>query len=149
GVPLWTQSPEELAGISGWAAIRSAASTFVFMADPKLEESLYRATFGLTAGECEAIKNLLPRREVYIVQPELGVSKTVTLDVEREQYALNTSHPREAALRDQFIRAHGYEKGIQRFLDALDPQESHGLVQSQSLDPGGSLSEQAPSEGML
>lgn len=149
GVQLWTQSPEELAGISGWAAIRSAASTFVFMADPKLEESLYRATFGLTAGECEAIKNLLPRREVYIVQPELGVSKTVTLDVEREQYALNTSHPREAALRDQFIRAHGYEKGIQRFLDALDPQESHGLVQSQSLDPGGSLSEQAPSEGML
>ena len=77
GIGLWTQSPKEFIDLPDWAALRSAASTFFFMADPQLDRDLYQAAFGLTPGECEAIKNLIPKREAYIVQPDYGISKKV------------------------------------------------------------------------
>jgi type IV secretion system protein VirB4 len=118
GVQLWTQSPEELLRSENWAAVRSAASTFVFMSDPKMDESLYRETFPfLQPGECEAIRSLVPKRQAFLVQQELGVSKVVNLSVEPEQYVMNTSHPREAAIRTALIEEFGYEEGIRRTLE--------------------------------
>lgn len=120
GVQLWTQSPEELLRSDSWAAVRSACSTFVFMADPKMDDGLYRETFPfLQPGECEAIRSLVPKRQAFVVQQELGVSKVVNLSVEPEQYVMNTSHPREAALRTRLIEEHGYEEGIRRTLERL------------------------------
>jgi type IV secretion system protein VirB4 len=117
GVQLWTQSPEELLNSENWAAVRSAASTFVFMSDPKMDEPLYRETFPfLQAGECEAVRSLIPKRQAYVVQQELGISKVVNLAVEPEQYVMNTSHPREAAIRTALIEEFGYEEGMQRTL---------------------------------
>ena len=117
GVQMWTQSPEELLRSESWAAVRSACSTFVFMADPKMDDNLYRETFPfLQPGECEAIRSLVPKRQAFVVQQELGVSKVVNLAVEPEQYVMNTSHPREAAIRTQLIEEFGYEEGITRTL---------------------------------
>jgi type IV secretion system protein VirB4 len=114
GVQLWTQSPEELLRSDSWAAVRSAASTFVFMSDPKMDDALYRETFPfLQAGECEAIRSLIPKRQAFLVQQELGVAKIVNLVVEPEQYVMNTSHPREAAIRTALIEEHGYQRGMQ------------------------------------
>jgi type IV secretion system protein VirB4 len=113
GVQLWTQSPEELLRSDNWAAVRSAASTFIFMADPKMDDELYRETFPfLQGGECEAIRSLVPKRQAFVVQQELGISKVVNLVVEPEQYVMNTSHPREAAIRTKLIEEHGYEEGM-------------------------------------
>lgn len=118
GVQLWTQSPEELLHSGSWAAVRSAASTFVFMSDPKMDEALYRETFPfLQPGECEAIRCLIPKRQAFVVQQELGISKVVNLSVEPVQYVMNTSHPREAAIRTALIEEHGYEEGIRRTLE--------------------------------
>jgi type IV secretion system protein VirB4 len=117
GVQMWTQSPEELLRSESWAAVRSACSTFVFMADPKMDDNLYRETFPfLQPGECEAIRSLVPKRQAFVVQQELGVSKVVNLAVEPEQYVMNTSHPREAAIRTEWIEQFGYEEGINRTL---------------------------------
>ncbi|RZI40355.1 hypothetical protein EGT07_23725 [Herbaspirillum sp. HC18] len=119
-VHMWTQSPEELDKLAGWPAIRSACTTFVFMADPNMDEALYMRTFPfLTAGECAAIRELIPKREAYIIQHELGVSKTVVIDVEPEQRVVNTSHPREAALRDALIKQYGFEDGLRRAVEQL------------------------------
>lgn len=113
GVQLWTQSPEELLRSDSWAAVRSAASTFVFMADPKMDDDLYCKAFPfLQRGECEAIRSLIPKRQAFVVQQELGIAKVVNLAVEPEQYVINTSHPREAAIRTALIEEHGYEKGL-------------------------------------
>jgi len=117
GVQLWTQSPEELLRSDSWAAVRSAASTFVFMADPKMDDALYRETFPfLQQGECEAIRSLVPKRQAFVVQQELGIAKVVNLAVEPEQYVMNTSHPREAAIRSTLIEQHGYEQGMRMAL---------------------------------
>jgi type IV secretion system protein VirB4 len=127
GVQLWTQSPEELLRSESWAAVRSAASTFVFMADPKMDVELYRETFPfLEYGECEAIRGLIPKRQAFVVQQELGVAKVVNLTVEPEQYVMNTSHPREAALRTALIEEHGYERGMQL---ALQRFREGGILQ--------------------
>ena len=63
GIGLWSQYAAEYRKIKDWGALKSAASTLFFMADPTLDEKLYRETFDLTTGECEAIRNLRPKGE--------------------------------------------------------------------------------------
>lgn len=121
-VQMWTQSVSELMAIDGWPALRSAASTFIFFSDPEMDEALYRKAFPfLTAGECEAIRNLIPQKQAYIIQSEIGVSKVIVIDVEPAQRVVNTSHPREAALRDSLIKKHGFEEGLRLAVAELEP----------------------------
>jgi type IV secretion system protein VirB4 len=117
---MWTQSPQELLEAHGWEALRSAATTFLFMADSQMDLNVYRKAFPfLTDGELEAIKNLIPRSQAYIIQPELGVSKVIIIDVEPEQHVVNTSHPREAAIRDRLIQEHGFETGLKLAVEEI------------------------------
>jgi type IV secretion system protein VirB4 len=119
GIGLWTQSPQEFFDIPDWPALRSAASTFFFMADPHMDQDLYQKTFPLTAGECDAIRNLIPKREAYIVQPELGVSKKVVLEVDGYQHIISTSNPREAQIRRRNVEELGVEAGYRKTAEEL------------------------------
>jgi type IV secretion system protein VirB4 len=120
GIALWTQSPEELALTHNWSAVLSAASTFWFMANPSMDEKVYRTTFPfLTAGQLSAIRDLIPQKQAYIIQRDIGVSKVVLLETEIEQYVINTSHPREAALRDSLFKEYGFETGLERAVEAI------------------------------
>lgn len=112
-INMWSQSAQEFADIKNWAAVRSAATTFWFMSDPNMDKALYKSTFGLSDGQCEAIRNLTPKKEAFLWQPEIGVSKVVLFDVEVEQAIMNTSHPRDAAMRDKLIQLHGFERGME------------------------------------
>lgn len=112
GISLWSQSAIEYARIPEWSTVRAAASTFFFMADPSMDPDQYRETFPLTEGDIAAIRSLIPKRQAYIVQPEIGVRKTVILRVDPTQHVINTSHPREVAVRDRLIRERGLTDGI-------------------------------------
>ncbi|NND65209.1 MAG: hypothetical protein HKM24_04500, partial [Gammaproteobacteria bacterium] len=96
GIGLWTQSPTEFLRLEDWSALRSSASTFFFMADPNMDEDMYKEAFNISSGECDAVRKLIPRREAYIVQRELDISKKVILEVEPEQRVISTSQPRES-----------------------------------------------------
>lgn len=120
GIGLWTQYAQEFRKIPDWGAIKSAASTMFFTADPTLDENLYKSTFDLTSGECEAIRNLRPKGEVYIIQKEIGVSKKLIVDVEPEQYVTVTSKPDETVLREQMIEKYGFQDGIQETIRLLN-----------------------------
>ncbi|MBL0319166.1 MAG: hypothetical protein IPP74_07745 [Alphaproteobacteria bacterium] len=120
GINLWTQSPKEFLDVPDWPALRSAATTFFFMADPQLDPGLYQETFHISEGECEAIKSLIPKREAYIVQREIGISKKIILEVEPEQYVVSTSTPYEVMMRQKNIHEWGVEEGIKRTVDALN-----------------------------
>ena len=130
GMGLWSQSPQEFADLANWPALRSAASTFFFMADPAMDIALYKETFHLTDGECAAIRGLIPKRQAYIIQRDLGVSKGVMLDVEAEQYILSTSKPAEWGLRDRNIQQWGFEVGVEKTVEMLGLTPSHVLAQS-------------------
>ena len=105
-IGLWSQSPQEFASVEDWPAIRSAASTLFFMSDPAMDEDLYQSTFLLTDGECEAIRNLIPKKQALIIQREINVSQVVNIIVEPEQYVINTSDPYESTLRRETIKQH-------------------------------------------
>lgn len=120
GVGLWTQSASEFEKIEDWPALRSAATTFFFMADPALDRDTYKRTFLLTDGELDAIANLIPKRQALIIQREVGISKVVNLLVEPEQYVINTSVAHEAETRRQMMREFGDpDLAIARTIDLL------------------------------
>lgn len=119
GIGMWSQSPKEFLDIPDWDALRSSASTMIFMADPNMNQDLYQQAFNLSVGECELIRRLRPQREALILQPELKISKKVILDVEPEQYVIVTSNPDEVMLRDNNIRSLGFNKGITKTVEDL------------------------------
>jgi type IV secretion system protein VirB4 len=119
GITLWSQSPREFQDTQDWATIRSAASTFIFLADREMNEDMYRSAFGLKEGDIAAIRRLVPKREAFIYQPSIGVRKTVILNVDAMQYAINTSRPREALRRAELIRELGLKNGLRQAADEL------------------------------
>ncbi|HEV2651656.1 MAG TPA: hypothetical protein VGU69_10390 [Rhizomicrobium sp.] len=120
-INMWSQSPTEFVKLDGWPAIRSAASTLIFMADGQMDRNLYRNGFLLTEGQCDVIADLEPRAEALIIQPEFGIAKRVRINVEPEQYVINTSNPREVALREQLIAEHGLDKGLSLAAQQIAP----------------------------
>jgi len=120
GVGLWSQFPAEFKKMPDWDGLRASATTFVFTANVAMNPDEYRSVYDLTPGECDAIKNLRPRKEAYIIQRELGISKAVIVEAEPEQYVINTSKPSEWSLRDRLIEEHGYEKGLKETVLALN-----------------------------
>lgn len=120
GVGLWSQAANEFEKIKDWDVLKGQVTTFIFTADTKFENDKYRKLFDLTEGECEAIKRLRPKREAFIIQRELGISKSFIIEVEPEQYVINTSKPSERVLRERMIQKYGFEQGLQETIKALN-----------------------------
>ena len=124
GIGMWTQSGIELGNIENWEALRSAASTFIFTADPELNKDAYRSIFNMKEGEMETIKGLIPKKEFYLIQRDLNVSKKCILSVEPEQYVLSTSRPAEQALYFDNVERYGFDAGVRKTVAALAEGES-------------------------
>ena len=124
GIGMWTQSGIELGNIENWEALRSAASTFIFTADPELNKDAYRSIFNMKEGEMETIKGLIPKKEFYLIQRDLNVSKKCILSVEPEQYVLSTSRPAEQALYFDNVERYGFDAGVRKTMAALAEGES-------------------------
>ncbi len=119
GIGMWTQSGIELGNIENWEALRSAASTFIFTADPELNTDAYRSIFNLKDGEMESIKGLIPKKEFYLIQRDLNVSKKCILSVEPEQYVLSTSRPVEQSIYFENVERYGFDGGVRKTMAAL------------------------------
>lgn len=129
-IQMWTQSPEELTKTAGWEAIRGAATTFIFMADQNLDAKVYLDAFPfLTSGEIDAIKNLVPQKQAYVIQPELNVSKVIVIDVDPEQHVINTSSPKDAAERDNLIAQYGFEEGMRIAVEKYKARQNNVSVE--------------------
>ena len=124
GIGMWTQSGIELGNIENWEALRSAASTFIFTADPELNKDAYRSIFNMKEGEMETIKGLIPKKEFYLIQRDLNVSKKCILSVEPEQYVLSTSRPAEQALYFDNVERYGFDAGLRKTMAAFAEGES-------------------------
>lgn len=96
GMEFWTQSPEHYMKLKEWETLRSSATTYWFLADQEMNREMYRQGFHLSEGELDAIANLIPRQQAFIVQREIGVAKVVNLRTTPEEYVLATSNPIEA-----------------------------------------------------
>lgn len=104
GMGFWTQNPMHYYNLPEWETLRGAASVFLFMADPEGNTENYVKTFGLSNDQVEIIRNLVPRRQMYIVIPDARIAKVVNLFVESEQYAICTSTAHEASLANRMYQ---------------------------------------------
>ncbi|MEI2423352.1 hypothetical protein V6O07_23995, partial [Arthrospira platensis SPKY2] len=101
---FWTQSPKHYSSLDEWSTLRSAATTFIFMADPEMETAEYKHAFPfLGDNEIDVIMNLKPKQQAFIKQMDVGISKVINLFVEPEQYVIATSRPHEAVIAKEIL----------------------------------------------
>jgi len=107
---LATQSAVDLTGTAGAAALLESMPTKLFLANPDLPSSVAEV-FQLNAQEVEAIRGLLPKREMYLRRSdEFAILR---LEVDRQSYWLYTSSAVDAEKRSRAVGQHGLVGGIE------------------------------------
>ena len=107
---LATQSAVDVTGTAGAEALLESMPTKLFLANPDLPETAGEM-FRLNDREVELVRELIPKREIYLRRPDsAGVLR---LEVDAESYWLYTSSPREAQKRAKAVDQHGLEKAIE------------------------------------
>lgn len=107
---LSTQSLDELKRSGLLDIIVESCATKIFLANPDMDQDLYRRQFHLNESEVECISTLIPKRQFLIKTPELA--KVANLNVDRRSYWLYTNDPYDNQKRNAAFEAYGFEKGL-------------------------------------
>jgi type IV secretion system protein VirB4 len=107
---LSTQSLDELKRSELLDVIVESCATKIFLANPDMDQDLYRRQFHLNDTEVALIAALLPKQQFLIKTPELA--KVANLHVDRRSYWLYTNDPYDNRRRKEAFDAHGFEKGL-------------------------------------
>ena len=102
---LATQSSVDVTEGSAAAALLESCPTRIFLANPAMDAERYQRVFALSASETQAIRELEPKRELYLRRPQ--EAEVLRLGVDRKSYWLFTSDPRESAQRERVLAEHG------------------------------------------
>jgi type IV secretion/conjugal transfer VirB4 family ATPase len=107
---LSTQSLDELKRSELLDVIIESCATKIFLANPDMDQELYRKQFHLNDTEVALIAALLPKQQFLIKTPELA--KVANLNVDRRSYWLYTNDPYDNRKRQEAFDAYGFEKGL-------------------------------------
>jgi type IV secretion/conjugal transfer VirB4 family ATPase len=107
---LSTQSLHELKRSDLLDIIVESCATKIFLANPDMDQDLYRRQFHLNDTEIEWISTLIPKRQFLIKTPELA--KVANLNVDRRSYWLYTNDPYDNQKRKEAFDTYGFEKGL-------------------------------------
>jgi type IV secretion system protein TrbE len=107
---LSTQSLDELRRSELLDVIVESCATKMFLANPDMDEELYRRQFHLNETEIKLITALLPKQQFLLKTPELA--KVANLNVDRRSYWLYTNDPYDNRKRKEAFDAYGFEKGL-------------------------------------
>jgi type IV secretion/conjugal transfer VirB4 family ATPase len=114
---LSTQSLDELKRSELLDVIIESCATKIFLANPDMDQDLYRRQFHLNDTEVEWISALLPKRQFLIKTPELA--KVANLNVDRRSYWLYTNDPYDNQKRREAFETYGFEKGLDVLAEGL------------------------------
>ena len=107
---LSTQSLDELKRSELLDIIVESCATKIFLANPDMDQDLYRRQFHLNDTEVEWISTLIPKRQFLIKTPDLA--KVANLNVDRRSYWLYTNDPYDNQKRKEAFDRYGFEKGL-------------------------------------
>jgi type IV secretion system protein VirB4 len=107
---LSTQSLDELRRSELLDVIVESCATKIFLANPDMDQDLYRRQFHLNGTEVEWISSLIPKRQFLIKTPELA--KVANLTVDPRSYWLYTNDPYDNRKRQEAFDAYGFDKGL-------------------------------------
>ena len=106
---LATQSAVDVTGTAGAEALLESMPTKLFLANPDLPGRAGE-TFRLNDREVQLVRELIPKRELYLRRPDTAA--VLRLEVDPESYWLYTSSPREAEKRARAVEQYGLKRAI-------------------------------------
>ena len=106
-----TQSAVDITGTAGAEPLLESMPTKIFLANPDLPSQAGQL-FRLNERELELVRELVPKRELYLRRP--NSTGVLRLNVDPKSYWLYTSSPPDAEKRGRFIEKYGLEQGIER-----------------------------------
>ncbi|MBS1842754.1 MAG: DUF87 domain-containing protein [Acidobacteria bacterium] len=107
---LSTQSLDELKRSELLDVILESCATKLFLANPDMDQEMYRRQFHLNETEISLIAGLLPKQQFLIKTPELA--KVANLHVDSRSYWLYTNDPYDNRKRQEAFETYGFEKGL-------------------------------------
>jgi type IV secretion/conjugal transfer VirB4 family ATPase len=108
---LSTQSLDELKRSEILDIIVESCATKMFLANPDMDQGLYRGQFHLNDTEVNLISSLIPKQQFLLKTPELA--KVANLHVDRRSYWLYTNDPYDNRKRREAFDKYGFEKGLE------------------------------------
>ena len=115
---LATQSAVDVTGTAGAAALLESIPTKLFLANPELPGEA-GALFRLNASEVARIRELAPKRELYLRRPDEAA--VLRLEVDPESYWLYTSSPLDAERRADAVARHGLVRALEALANPARP----------------------------
>jgi type IV secretion/conjugal transfer VirB4 family ATPase len=107
---LSTQSVDDLAKSDILEILVESCGTKLFLANPSLNEDLYKSVLKLPDSAIDLIRSLRPKGQLLVSKPTH--TKVLNLDVDPRSYWLYTNDPNDNARRDEAIRRFGFEGGL-------------------------------------
>jgi type IV secretion system protein TrbE len=108
---LATQSSDDLLRSEMLPVVVESCATKMFLANPDIDQKMYREIFHLNATEADLIARLIPKQQILIKRPDLA--KVVNLNVDPKSYWLYTSSPNDRERRRQAFEDHGFQQGLE------------------------------------
>ena len=115
---LATQSAVDVTGTAGASALLESIPTKLFLANPELPDEA-GALFRLNASEVARIRELTPKRELYLRRPDEAA--VLRLEVDAQSYWLYTSSPLDAERRAEAVATHGLVRGLEALAHPARP----------------------------
>ena len=107
---LATQSAVDMTGTSGASALLESIPTKLFLANPELPGEV-GDLFRLNESEVGRIRELTPKRELYLRRPDEAA--VLRLEVDPESYWLYTSSPLDAEKRAEAVERFGLARALE------------------------------------
>ena len=111
GVTLIGQSANDL-GDNAEIIVNSCTS-FLFLPDATFNRKYYGELFKLTSQQLDLFESLREREGLYLRRD--GLSKVVTLNLDKRSYATFSTKPKDRVRRSKLIDKYGLTEGIARF----------------------------------
>ena len=115
---LATQSAVDVTGTAGASALLESIPTKLFLANPELPDEA-GALFRLNDSEVARIRELTPKRELYLRRPDEAA--VLRLEVDPESYWLYTSSPLDAERRAEAVARHGLVRALEALAHPTHP----------------------------
>ena len=117
---LATQSAVDMTGTSGASALLESIPTKLFLANPELPGEV-GDLFRLNEAEVGRIRELTPKRELYLRRPDEAA--VLRLEVDPESYWLYTSSPLDAERRAEAVAENGLVRGLAVLAGGATPHQ--------------------------
>ena len=111
GVTLIGQSADDLG--ENASLIVNSCSSFLFLKDATFDRERYGKLFKLNEQQLDLFESLRDREGLYVRRD--GITKVVTLNLDKRSYAKFSTRPKDKLRRLKLIERYGLEEGIERF----------------------------------